>query len=113
MIDHYSFGRISINGNQFTSDVIIFPDGRVQGTWWRREGHSLSSFDIQELIASGPEIIIAGTGASGLMRPQKELIDLLVQEGIRFVAQPSQKASEIYNELKQSNKVGACFHLTC
>ena len=113
MIDSYSFGRIEINGKQYSSDVIIYPDGRVQGSWWRKSGHRLSAHDIQELIESGPDVIIAGTGASGLMKPDRELEKYLAEEGIEFVVLPSRDATQRYNQLAGKKKVGACFHLTC
>ena len=39
-ITHYEFGRISIEGKDYDSDVIISADG-VQDQWWRKEGHNL------------------------------------------------------------------------
>jgi hypothetical protein len=112
-IDSYSFGRIVVNGTEHTSDIIIYPDGRVQDSWWRRSGHCLSQADIGDLVASGPELIIAGTGASGLMKPDSGLADSLEQEGIEFMALPCSEAAALYNELSRSRRVGACFHLTC
>ena len=113
MIESYSFGSIVVDGRKFTSDLIIYPDGRIEASWWRKSGHRLSSDDIGELIRSEPDVIIAGTGASGLMKPEKELKNLLEQRSIEFISVSSKKAVEIYNELSTKNNVGACFHLTC
>ncbi len=113
MIESYSFGRMVIDGTLHTADVIIYPDGTVQSSWWRREGHRLSREDIEELIASGPEIIVAGTGASRMMKPVEGLRELLAQQGINFMALPSKEAMARYNDLSKSKKVGGCFHLTC
>lgn len=113
MIERYSFGSIVINGREYSSDIIIFPDGRVKDSWWRETGHRLSIGDISGLVDSGPEIIIAGTGASGLMEPNAGLEKVLSGKGIGFKAAPSRKAVELYNELCGRKKVGACFHLTC
>ena len=46
-IDSYHFGQIMINGENYSSDVIIFPD-RVQGEWRRKKGHELGLEDISE-----------------------------------------------------------------
>jgi hypothetical protein len=54
-IDSYSFGQIAINGQKYTSDVIVFPD-RVQGDWWRDEGHELNLKDITGIINVNPDI---------------------------------------------------------
>ena len=113
MITSCSFGVIVIEGKQYTSDLIIYPDGHIEDSWYRRKGHTLSSDDISKLIESKPEVIIAGTGVSGLMKPEPGLDKLLFKKGIRFIAQPNQKAMKIYNELSSTKRVGACFHLTC
>ncbi len=45
MINSYRFGKIVVNGRNYSSDVIVFPD-RIQGSWWRHKGHELSLKDI-------------------------------------------------------------------
>ncbi len=113
MIETCSFGLIVIDGKKYTSDLIIYPDGDIADYWRRKSGHRLSSDDIGELIKSGPEVIIAGTGVSGLMKSEKELEGLLHEKNIRFISEPNRRAMEIYNELSIKKRVGACFHLTC
>jgi hypothetical protein len=113
MIESYSFGSIVVDGRKFTSDLIIYPDGNIQSSWWRISGHRLASEDIAELINSEPEVIIAGTGSSGLMKPEKELEKILQQKGIEFISLLTRKAVKIYNDLSSTKNVGACFHLTC
>ena len=113
MIESYSFGSIVIDGNRYTSDLLIFPNGEVVDSWRRNQGHRLSLDDIQSLIESEPEIIIAGTGDSGLMEPDNILEKYLSKRGIEFFKAPSREAIELYNKLNSQKKVGACFHLTC
>jgi len=113
VIDSYAFGRMVVGGIPYTSDLIIFPDGRVVSSWWRLSGHRLQTADIMELIAAGPDVIVAGTGASGFMRPANELQELLASRGIDFICEPSSRAYRTYNLLDAAIKTGACFHLTC
>jgi len=112
-IDSCSFGSIVINGKEYASDLIIYPDGHVKDSWRRKTGHKLSIDDIGGLIESEPEVIIAGTGVSGLVRPEKELEKMLSEKDIGFIPAPNQKAIELYNELISKKRVGACFHLAC
>lgn len=112
-IEAYSFGWMIIHGKRYTSDLLIYPDGHVEDTWYRKRGHNLSREDISALIRAGPEIIIAGTGANGLMIPEKGLEEWLDQKDIRFISLPSHEAVERYNSLSLEKRVGACFHLTC
>ena len=112
-IDNFEFGSIVIDGKRYTSDLIIYPDGRVVTSWRRKSGHRLSGDDIVELVDSQPEVIIAGTGVSGLVKPEKELQETLQKKSIEFLAAPNQKAMELFNDLSSKKRIGACFHLTC
>jgi hypothetical protein len=113
MINDFSFGHMTIDGKAFNSDLIVCPDGRIQESWWRKSGHVLDVEDITELIGSAPEVIIAGTGAYGVLKPADELPGLLVEKGIEFMAVPTGEAVKLYNELSEVKRVGGCFHLTC
>ena len=113
MIESYSFGKMVINGSHHTADLIIYPDGSIQDSWWRSQGHLVSLSDITGLIATEPEIIVVGTGANGLMRPAAGLKEDLAEKGIELIAQPCEKAMHTFNKLRNDKKVGGCFHLTC
>lgn len=112
-IQNCEFGKMVIDGREYTSDLIIFPEGQVKASWWRESGHRLTRYDIEELINSGPELIIAGTGAHGMMKPDKDLITYLKQKKIHFIHKPNPKVIRLYNKLSPGQRVGACFHLTC
>jgi hypothetical protein len=112
-IETCSFGLIVIDGKQYTSDLIIYPDGHITDSWWRKSGHKLSVDDISQLIEFEPEVIIAGTGVNGLMKPVKGLEEMLSKKGMEFISVPNQEAVELFNELSSAKRVGACFHLTC
>ena len=107
------FGRIVIDGRIYASDLIIYPDGHIEDSWHRQNGHMLSIDDINQLIASEPEIIVAGTGIFGRMKPERDLEKLLHRMDIRFISKPNKKAMKLYNELSPTTVTGACFHLTC
>jgi len=112
MIESYKFGQIVIDGKQYTSDVIIFSD-RVKDSWWRKEGHRLSIEDIQDILKEKPDVLVVGTGYSGLMKILPETKERLKSEGIQLIAENTRKACETYNRLSKSRKVIAALHLTC
>lgn len=111
-IDSYSFGQIVINGQKYTSDVIVFPD-RVQGDWWRDEGHELNLKDITGIINVNPDILLVGTGAPGLMKVLPEAEREAEVRNIQLIVQPTGEACDIYNQLSQTQRVVAALHLTC
>ena len=113
MIESFSFGIMKIKGKQYTSDLIIYPDGSVADGWWRSRGHSLSLADNSELVSRKPSVIIAGTGVNGRMKPDAGLGAYLEEQGIEFLAGANEVAVKWYNELEDTRNVGACFHLSC
>jgi hypothetical protein len=113
MIESYSFGAIVIDGKTYTSDVIILPD-RVNSSWWRKEGHALAPEDIQEVLSSRPEVLVVGTGASGVMEILPQTKKLLEENRISLVAKKTSQACDAYNKLAaEGRKVFAALHLTC
>ena len=113
MIESYSFGKMVIDGREYTADLIIYPDGRIRDSWWRGRGHRLTWNDIEDLVEENPEVIIAGTGAFGLMKPDQDLSTRLREKGIEFIVCPTEEAVRIYQKISRNKQVGACFHLTC
>lgn len=112
MIDSYHFGHVVIDGREYSSDVIIFPD-RIKDHWWRRSGHSLASEDITEIIEYHPEILIIGCGANGVLKIPREIVEYIEKQGIRLIAENTSTACESYNKLFKEKKVVAGLHLTC
>jgi len=113
VIDSYDFGRIVIDGKQYTSDLIIFPT-RVMSGWWRKEGHRLHIDDLNDVVKEKGEVLIIGTGHSGLMKVPTETKGFMESKGFELIVQPTEKACKTYNGLVKSGKrVIAAFHLTC
>lgn len=112
MIEDYSFGRIVIDGQTYTDDVIIYPE-RVDDTWWREEGHRLKVADIEEVIEAAPEVLVVGTGAHGRVSIEPEVKQRLEEEGIELLSAPTEEACETYNDLCGEKKAVAALHLTC
>jgi hypothetical protein len=111
-IDKYSFGRIVINGTTYTSDVIIYPD-HIDPSWWRKEGHCLHSGDLEGVLSARPDILLVGTGYSGVMRVPEETRNHLESFGIEMRAVRTTEAVTLFNELQAQRKVVAALHLTC
>jgi hypothetical protein len=112
MIDSYDFGRIVINGRQYITDLIVFPD-RVEDGWWRKEGHNLHVKDLDEAIKDNPEVLVVGTGYSGLMKVPAETKEYVESKGIELIAQNTAEACKTFNRLVKSKKVVAALHITC
>ena len=111
-ITSYSFGRLVINGKTYTSDVVIYP-GRVDSSWWREEGHRLQPADLTAVINARPDVIVIGTGASGVLAVPEETSSVITSKGIEVRIARTGKAAEIFNSLQGKKIVIAALHLTC
>jgi len=112
VIDSYQFGQISVGGRQYTADVLIFPD-RVEDNWWRKISHQLCLEDIAEVMTKSPQVLIVGTGASGLVEVLPEVRQAADARDIELIVETTDKACRTYNQLCRSRRVVAALHLTC
>jgi hypothetical protein len=122
MIERYAFGQITIDGQTYTSDVIIAPGQhnkfQVWDGWWREEGHCLSIADLEKAFARSdraqPDVLLVGTGHSGRMKVPSETREEIQRRGIELHVLPTGQAWTLYNQLASGGrKVVAVFHLTC
>ena len=111
-IDSYHFGEIIISGKKYSSDVVISPD-RVINNWCRKTGHQLCLEDIAEVLAENPEVLVVGTGASGLMEVLPEVEEIAQAQGIKLIVETTDKACDTYNQLCHSQRIMAALHITC
>ncbi len=112
MVNAYSFGRITIEGQTYSSDIILFPD-RVDSSWWRKEGHTLSLDDLKKISFDETDAFIVGTGFFGLMKVTEEVRKFMHEKGIQLFVDKTKEAGRKYNELAPHTKIIAVFHLTC
>ena len=111
-IDSYQFGEIVISGTKYSLDVIIFHD-KVIDNWWRKAGHELCPADIAEVLKENPEVLVVGTGASGMMKVLPGVEKKARAQGIELIVETTDRACDTYNQLCHSQRVVAAFHLTC
>ena len=115
VVEKYQFGKIIVSSYSYKTDLIIFPD-YVQDNWRRREGHLLQITDLETVIDYRPDVLIIGSGMYGLMKIDKNLIQLLKNSNISnikiVIVGKTKKACLYYNNEPLQKKVAA-LHLTC
>ena len=111
-IRDYRFGRMVVDEEQHTRDLILLPD-RVVANWWRKEGHRLGVEDLQVVLAATPEVLVVGTGAYGLMKVPEETRRAVEAAGIELQAARTGEAWRVYNDLRERQRVAGALHLTC
>jgi hypothetical protein len=110
-LENYSFGRVSIDGDEETRDVIVLPQ-RVVRNWWRRDGHALVLDDLEAVLDELPTRLIVGTGAEGRMRPDPATLAKLRERGIEVEVLPTGDAVRRYAASNPA-ETAAALHLTC
>jgi hypothetical protein len=110
-IEEYRFGRIVVDREEQTRDVILLPD-RIVRNWWREDGHRLVMRDLDGVLEELPEHLVVGTGAYGQLRPEPETLEQLRLRGIEVEALPTAEAVRRYGELDPC-RTAAALHLTC
>lgn len=111
-IQDYQFGRMVVDGEPHTRDLILLPD-RVVANWWRKEGHQLDVEDLREVLDADPEVLVVGTGAYGLVQVPEETCQAVETAGIQLRAARTGKAWRMYNDLRERRRTAGAFHLTC
>lgn len=107
----YRFGRVEVEGKEWTEDVMILPSGAYP--WQRREGHRLHPEDLESALAHSPQVIIVGTGYSGMLRVTPEAEQLAREKGVELLTLKTGEAVEAFSELVHTKRVCALLHLTC
>ena len=110
-ITHYSFGTITIDGKTYSSDVIIYPDS-VNASWWRKEGHSVQTDDLKEIVKSDVSVLIIGTGYYGVLKVPDSTCNYLKSKGIEVHVCVTGEAVRLHNRLSQKKQATA-LHLSC
>jgi len=112
MIEEYTFGCFIIDGKRYLDDIKLIRE-KVE-YWYDREKHTLKIKDIESLVKKRPEILIIGTGASGLLEISDDVKNFIRSKGIKLILEKTADACKTYNEcLKQNKRVCAILHATC
>ncbi len=112
MIDHYSFGNFVIHGHTFNSNIKLIDD--VAKPCRHFDGHIIKKSDFDDLIEAKPDIIIIGTGQSGVVNVPDDIIGLIEGKGIELIIKKTAEACLEYNKLiKRKKNVCALLHNTC
>ncbi len=108
-IDDYEFGKYIIDGKQYEYDIKII-NNKI--SFWH--DHGLKLDDVKDLVKAKPEIIIIGTGYSGVLNVSDDIIDYINKNKIKLIIKKTKEACNEFNKLNGEKKKTACiFHGTC
>ena len=112
MIDDHKFGSFVVDGRMYLGDIKIV-NNRVRH-WEDRRKHIITLENIKDLLESNPEMIIIGTGNSGLLKIHENVKEIIMGRRIKLFIDKNLSAIKKYNETISENRKGAAlFHATC
>lgn len=120
MVEKYKFGSITINGKTYNHDVEVRWSGEVL-KWWRKESHIIAPEDVKRAISESPDVIIIGTGESGMAEVTEKTKKEIESKGINLIVDKTEEATKTFNIISEESreeegeqrKVIGLFHLTC
>jgi hypothetical protein len=114
-IDSTKFGSITIDGKTHHEEdnYIISWDGEITGLHTAQR-HLFDEPELEMILKRNPEMLIVGTGDSGLLKLSEEAKRKCKQNAIGLIYDISRKAIVKFNEnVIKGKKVIAFIHVTC
>lgn len=109
-IDSFEFELVVIGGEEYKSDVLISPDGNTS-KWDREEEHTIKSVDIEVVLTHNPDLIVIGTGTIGNLKLAEDVEPFLGEKNIEVFAYKSEKAIDMYRQLRNQHRVLLLLHV--
>jgi hypothetical protein len=116
-IENFKFGSITIDGNTYSSDVIIRPDGQVKKRKKKLSkaiygtSHTISLEEARHIYKQEAPLLIIGSGKFDRVRLSEEAEAYFNSKGCEVKILSTPKAAQTWNET-QGKAIGL-FHITC
>jgi hypothetical protein len=116
-IRELAWGRLVVEGQPGPfKDVKLYPGGAREWDWNETGTHhnpGVQPADVQELLDHGARVVVLSQGQLRRLQVAPETLRLLESLGVQAHVLPTGKAVQRYNELCESEAVGALIHSTC
>jgi hypothetical protein len=116
-VTHLSWGRLEVEGVDGPfKDAKLFPGGARE--WdWRETGTNhepgIQPADLEELLEHGATAVVLSKGFNERLRVTGDALRMLEDRGVSAHVRQTEEAIRLYNELIESERVGALIHSTC
>jgi hypothetical protein len=116
-IREQSWGKVLVEGQpEPFKDCKLFPGGAREWDWGETGTHhhpGIQPADVQELLDQGARVVVLSQGRLRRLQVAPETLRLLETTGVQVHILQTEKAIKLYNELCESETVGALIHSTC
>ncbi len=115
-ITHLSWGRLEVDSEKSFKDAKLYPGG-ARAWDWRETGTDhepgIQPADVQELLEHGAAVVVLSMGMHERLQVCPETLQMLKEKNIPVHMLQTEKAAQLYNELRETQRVGGLFHSTC
>jgi hypothetical protein len=116
-VTHISWGRMEVEGVDGPfKDAKLFPGG-ARAWDWRETGTEhepgIQPADVEELLEHGATAVVLSKGFDERLRVTRETLRMLEDRGVSAHVRQTEEAIQLYNELTETERVGALIHSTC
>ena len=116
-VTHLSWGRLEIEGaDDAFKDAKLFPGG-ARAWDWNETGTNhepgIQPADVEELLERGATAVVLSKGFHERLGVTPEALRVLEDRGVRAHVRQTAEAIQLYNELRETERVGALIHSTC
>jgi hypothetical protein len=109
------WGRLEVEGSTF-KDAKLFPGG-ARAWDWNETGTNhepgIQPADVEELLERGATTVVLSKGFHERLGVTPETLRMLEERGVAAHVRQTEEAIRLYNELRETEKVGALIHSTC
>jgi hypothetical protein len=116
-VTHLSWGRLEVEGEDGPfKDAKLYPGG-ARAWDWNETGTShepgIQPADVEELLERGATSVVLSKGFHERLGVSPETLRTLEDRGVAAHVRQTGEAISLYNELRETERVGALIHSTC
>jgi hypothetical protein len=116
-VTHLSWGHLEVEGVDGSfKDAKLFPGG-ARAWDWNETGTNhepgIQPADIEELLEHGASAVVLSKGFNERLRVTPDALRMLEDRGVSAHVRQTEEAIQLYNELRETERVGALIHSTC
>ena len=116
-VTHLSWGRLEVEGvDDAFKDAKLFPGG-ARAWDWNETGTNhepgIQPADAEELLERGATTVVLSRGFHGRLGVTPDTLRVLEDRGVSTHIRQTGEAIQLYNELTETERVGALIHSTC
>ncbi len=116
-VTHLSWGRLEIEGaDDAFKDAKLFPGGARAWDWnetGTKHEPGIQPSDVEELLERGATAVVLSRGFHERLGVTRDALRMLENRNVSAHVRQTEEAIRLYNELRETERVGALIHSTC